>query len=159
KIADILMARGELEEALRILTEDLLPVFERLGDVHQRAVTQGKIADILKARGELEEALRIRKEEELAVYERLGDVRSLIVGRTKLALLLIQRGRGEDEQEIIGLLVWSFFEARRRGFPEADTIMGILGQLGVTPELLATIARGPAPPAGGLPHDSPPFPI
>jgi len=157
KIADILKARGELEEALRIRKEEELPVYERLGDVHQRAVTQGKIADILMARGELEEALRILTEEELPVYERLGDVRSLIVCRANLALLLIRRGRREDAQDILHLLVWSFLEARRRGFPEADAVMGLLGQLGVTPDQLATIARGPASPAGGAPHDSPPL--
>jgi hypothetical protein len=148
------MARGQLEEALRIRKEEQLPVFEWLGDVRSRAVTQGQIADILMARGQLEEALRIRKEEELPVYERLGDVREIIVGRANLALLLIQRGRGEDAQDILRLLVWSFLEARRRGFPEADALMGILGQLGVTPEQLATIANSPASPAGGSSPDS-----
>jgi len=59
-IADILQARGELDEALRIRTEEQLSVYERLGDVRSRAVTQGKIADIKQARGELDEALRIR---------------------------------------------------------------------------------------------------
>ncbi|HEX8825859.1 MAG TPA: metallophosphoesterase, partial [Archangium sp.] len=57
--ADILQARGELDEALRIRREEQLPVFERLGDVRSRAVTIGKVADILQARGELDEALRI----------------------------------------------------------------------------------------------------
>ncbi len=33
KIAEILQARGELDEALRIRREEQLPVFERLGDV------------------------------------------------------------------------------------------------------------------------------
>src|SRR3712207_7252637 len=57
------------------------PLFrsERLGAVHEAAITRGKIADILQARGELDEALRIRREEELPVYERLGDVRSAAV--------------------------------------------------------------------------------
>ena len=64
-----------MDEALRIRREEELPVYERLGDVRERAVTLGKIADILQARGELDEALRIRREEELPVYERLGDVR------------------------------------------------------------------------------------
>ena len=59
KIADILQARGELDEALRIRRDEQLPVYERLGDVRERAVTMGNIADILFARGELDEALRI----------------------------------------------------------------------------------------------------
>ena len=42
KIADILQARGELDEALRIRREEELPVYERLGDVRSEAVTQGQ---------------------------------------------------------------------------------------------------------------------
>jgi tetratricopeptide (TPR) repeat protein len=99
-IADILQARGELDEALRIRTEEQLPVFERLGDVRERAVTQGHIADILQARGELDEALRIRTEEELPVYERLGDVRSHAVTQGKIADILQARGELDEALRI-----------------------------------------------------------
>ncbi|MFZ0210506.1 MAG: hypothetical protein WAL59_31125 [Roseiarcus sp.] len=47
KIADILQARGDLDQAVKIRREDELPVFERLGDVHSRAATLYKIADVL----------------------------------------------------------------------------------------------------------------
>jgi len=90
--ADILQARGEIDEALRIRREEELPVYERLGDVRSRAVTMGKVADILEARGELDEALRIRREEELPVYERLGDVRSRAVTMGQVADILEARG-------------------------------------------------------------------
>jgi len=96
KIADILQARGELDEALRIRTQEQLPVYERLGDVWEKAVTQGKIADILQARGELDEALRIRTEEELPVYERLGDVRSKAVTQGQIADILQARGELDE---------------------------------------------------------------
>ncbi|EGV27537.1 hypothetical protein ThidrDRAFT_4652, partial [Thiorhodococcus drewsii AZ1] len=46
-IADILHASGNLDEALRIRIAEQLPVYERLGDVHSKAVTMGRIADIL----------------------------------------------------------------------------------------------------------------
>ena len=59
QIADILQARGQLDEALKIRNEEELPVYERLGDVRSRAVTMGKIADILRARGQIDEALKI----------------------------------------------------------------------------------------------------
>ncbi|MBK7538844.1 MAG: metallophosphoesterase [Myxococcales bacterium] len=49
--ADILVARGELDEGLRIRREEALPVYERLGDVRSKAVTMGQIADILVAQG------------------------------------------------------------------------------------------------------------
>lgn len=107
--ADILSARGELKEALRIHREEQLPVFERLGDVRSRAVTMGKIANILSARGELEEALRIRREEELPVYERLGDVRerTVVLGRiveAELAAGNFEAARKTLEEEV--LPVW-----------------------------------------------------
>jgi phosphopentomutase len=52
KIADVLQARGQLDEALRIRQEEQLPVYERLGDVRAKAITMGKIADVLQARGQ-----------------------------------------------------------------------------------------------------------
>ena len=51
--ADILQARGQLDEALRIRTEDQLPVYERLGEVRSIAITKGQIADILQCRRKL----------------------------------------------------------------------------------------------------------
>ncbi|MCB9567159.1 MAG: tetratricopeptide repeat protein [Myxococcales bacterium] len=100
KIADILQARGQLDDALRIRQEEELPVYERLGDVRSRAVTMGKIADILTARGQLDDALRIRQEEELPVYERLGDVRSQAVTMGKIADILQARGQLDDALRI-----------------------------------------------------------
>ena len=91
KIADILQARGELDEALRIRTQEQLPVYERLGDVRSKAVTQGKIADILQARGELDEALALHAER-LPVAERLGDIDSIAHIKFSTAYLRLQRG-------------------------------------------------------------------
>ncbi len=62
KIADILQARGQLDEALNIRENHELPVYEKLGDVRSKAVTMGKIADILQARGQLDEALQHPRE-------------------------------------------------------------------------------------------------
>lgn len=44
QIADILQARGDLDDALRIRQHDQLPVYERLGDVREKAVTLANIA-------------------------------------------------------------------------------------------------------------------
>jgi CHAT domain-containing protein/tetratricopeptide (TPR) repeat protein len=100
-VADILYSRGDLDEALRILREELLPSFDRLGDVRSRAVTMGKIADILYRRGDLDEALRIRREEELPVYDRLGDVRSRAVTMGKIADILSSRGDLDEALRIL----------------------------------------------------------
>jgi tetratricopeptide (TPR) repeat protein len=92
QIADILMQRGVLDEALRIRTEEVLPVYRQLGDVSSVAVTQGKIADILMQRGVLDEALRICRQEVLPAFQQLGDVRSVAVTQGKIADILMQRG-------------------------------------------------------------------
>ncbi|TCT24230.1 CHAT domain-containing protein [Thiobaca trueperi] len=135
QIADILQARGNLDEALRIRTEEEIPVYERLGDVRAKAVTMGQIADILHARGNLDEALRIRTEEQLPVYERLGDVRGLLVCRTNIALALLVRrartGDGKDAAEANDLLCRALADARRLRLPEAGQIEQILSQVGM----------------------------
>ena len=132
KIADILQARGQLDEALRIRTEDQLPVYERLGEVRSIAITKGKIADILQARGQLDEALRIRTEDQLPVYERLGEVRSLLVGRTNLALLYLQRSADGDFTQANELLCWSLNAAQQMQIPEAGQIEVILQHFEMT---------------------------
>jgi tetratricopeptide (TPR) repeat protein len=103
KIADILQARGEFDEALRIRREEQLPVYERPGRCAlEKAVTHGPgIADILQARGELDEALRIRREEQLPVYERPG--RCALEGHNawdKVADILEARGELDEARRI-----------------------------------------------------------
>jgi len=82
KIADILQQRGETDEALRILREEVLPVFERLGDVRARAVTMSRIALILYQKGELEEVFAVLGEaaaafEQLKMANEAAQVRGL----------------------------------------------------------------------------------
>ncbi|UJS24581.1 hypothetical protein [Thiothrix winogradskyi] len=98
--ADILQARGQLDEALNIRENHELPVYEKLGDVRSKAVTMGKIADILQARGQLDEALNIRQTEQLPVYEKLGDVREKAVTMGKIADILQARGQLDDALNI-----------------------------------------------------------
>ena len=50
--ADILQARGQLDEALRIRLEEELPVYEKLGDVREKAVTHFQIASLRLDRNE-----------------------------------------------------------------------------------------------------------
>jgi len=100
ELAGLLASIGELDEALRIRQEEELPVYERLGDVRERAVTLGKIADVFQARGQYDEALRIRQEEELPVYERLGDVRARAVTLGQIADVLQARGQYDEALRI-----------------------------------------------------------
>ena len=87
---------GDPAGALQTQRADVLPIFERLGDVRSKALTMGKIADILQARGQLDEALRIRQDDELPVYERLGDVRAKAVTLFKLADLQAAKGQRNE---------------------------------------------------------------
>ena len=53
KRAEIAYQRGDYDEALRIRREVQLPVYERLGDTRDAALTWGNIADIAYQRGRL----------------------------------------------------------------------------------------------------------
>lgn len=89
--ADILMKRGNYDEALRIRQEKELPVFERLGLEVDRAMVMGRIADIIEMRADLDnapyldKALRIRREEELPVYKRHGMSRECAITAGNIA--------------------------------------------------------------------------
>ena len=101
RIADILHERGQLDKALRILTEEQLPVFEKFGDIRQMAITQASIADILQTRGQLDEALRIRTEEQLPIFEKLGDIRSRAITQSRIADILQTRGQLDEALRLL----------------------------------------------------------
>ena len=94
QIADIHHARGELDEALRIRTEEQLPVFEALGDVRERAITLGQIAQIHLARGELNQALE-KNGQRRPIAERLRDIDSLAHIHFLDAQIRLERGDHE----------------------------------------------------------------
>jgi hypothetical protein len=45
-VVDILTAQGERDEALRLLREEVLPVWQQLRDQRQEAVVRAKLAEI-----------------------------------------------------------------------------------------------------------------
>jgi tetratricopeptide (TPR) repeat protein len=99
-LANILEARGELDEALRIRRDEVLPVFEQIGDLSSCAGTLGQIANILHTKGEIDEALRIRKDEVLPVFEQLGDARSRASTLSQIADILQARGEIDEALRI-----------------------------------------------------------
>ena len=99
-VAELLRDRGQVDEALKILREELLPAFERLSDVSSKAKTMSRVADILHGQGQLNEALRILREEQLPVFERLGDVRSKAVTMGQIADVLQSRGQLDEALRI-----------------------------------------------------------
>jgi hypothetical protein len=132
QIADILQQRGETDEALRIRQEEQLPVYERLGDVRERAVTMGQIADILQQRGETDEALRIHAEDRLPVAQRMQDLDSIAHIRLCCAQIRISRGglQQGEEQVIHDELAESFMLFQRLQRVDGIAIAGaLLGQV------------------------------
>jgi tetratricopeptide (TPR) repeat protein len=93
-IARILVAKGEVNEALR-MHQERLTVFERLGDTRSRAVTLGDIARILVSKGEVVEALRMHQES-LTVFEQLGDARERAVTLGDIARILVSKGEVDE---------------------------------------------------------------
>ena len=93
---DIHFRRGEYDEALRIRTNEELPVYTRIGDFHLAAVTQGQIADIRFQRGDYDETLRIRTEEVLPVFTRLGDAREICAAHWAIARFALEQEKLEE---------------------------------------------------------------
>ena len=128
KIAEIMQMRGELDDALRILNEQL-PVFEELGDVRSRALTQDRITAILQQRGQFDDAIRILNEQ-LLVFEKLGDVRSQATTRIRIANVLNDRGQLDDAMRILAQQLPVFEEL-------GDARLRALAQGGIVDVLLA----------------------
>jgi hypothetical protein len=106
---------------LRIREQEQLPVYERLGDVRSKAVTQGKIADILEEKGQVEKAISIYEQNVLPAYEVLGDTRLLIVDKANLAMKYLKLSpprRNEANQ----LLCEALQAAQQMRIPEAEII-------------------------------------
>lgn len=110
-LADVLQMRGNLDEAVRIRRDEVIPGYEQVGDLRARAVTLGKLADVFELRGELDEALSIRLEEELPVYKEVGDLRAHAITLGKVADLLHMRGELDEALSIRKEGVLPAFEA------------------------------------------------
>lgn len=107
KLAAILIERGELDDALAILRDAVLP---KLDDERERAIAWGKIADIEFARGEFDDARQIREREQLPVFERIGDVREQAVTWAKLADIARAGGQLDEAERILRTRVRPVFE-------------------------------------------------
>ena len=105
KIADILEARGELDEALRICREEQLPVYERLGDVRSRAVTLHNLAGSLIKAGGLNDArvqeIHAAASEAFAIARQLNLPDAIANTGTLLAQVLGRAGRIKEALPIL----------------------------------------------------------
>lgn len=127
QIADILHARGQFDEALRIRTEEELPVHERLGDVREKDVTMSKIAEIMQERGQLEEALALHQQR-LPMAEAMRNAQG--IAQVHFSIARIQLELGEHErgglQAIYEHLDTSFSISMQTQQADAIAVMGAL---------------------------------
>lgn len=124
KIADVLVVRGDPDQALRICREEVSPVFHRLGDLREHAITLGKIAHVLAVQGKLDDALRILREEVLPVCNQLGDARQRALTLARIADILTTRGERDEALQIF-----------------REEVLPILGRLGDLREKAVTLGK------------------
>lgn len=91
-IASVLVDCGELAHALDLLQREVLPTFEKLGDLSSRAMAMGTLAGIAQKRGDLDEALHIRQYEQLPIFERIGNIQAWATTQSKIADIRFDRG-------------------------------------------------------------------
>ncbi len=138
-IADIMLDLGNADEALRILSKKVLPIFESLHKVRDIAVTRGKIADTLTDLGKIDEALGTFENELLPIFERLGDVRSTAVIKGRMADILTRKGKVDKALHILKEEVLPIFERLGDVREKAVTlgkIAGIMADLDDSQEAL-----------------------
>jgi tetratricopeptide (TPR) repeat protein len=99
-LGDILEARGELDEALRLLREEGPPQLEQLDDPRWCAITLGRLAKSLQARGEIDQALHLLKEEVLPTFKSLEDARWCAITFGRIADILQMRGELDEALRI-----------------------------------------------------------
>ncbi|HYI49182.1 MAG TPA: tetratricopeptide repeat protein [Allosphingosinicella sp.] len=100
EIANIHYQRGQLDEAMQVYSEEVLPIYQKLGESREHAVVMGQIAQILDDRGERDEALRIHEEILLPTYRELGDLRAAAITMGRIAHILHRRGNTAEALRI-----------------------------------------------------------
>ncbi len=124
-IARLRAAKGEVDAALQ-LHQEMLGIFEGLGDKRERALTLGDIARLRAAKGEVDAALQLHQEM-LGIFEGLGDAEGHANALWGIAQLELSAKRYEDAfPKVIGV-----YEAVSR-LKKLDAICAVgitLGQL------------------------------
>lgn len=97
---NLLFVQGNHKEALYFFRNESLPFFDKVGDLHSRAVTLGKIADILITLNKLDEAFQAL-EESIGIREKLGDGRGKTAMLCKMADIQYRLGKLDQAMQIL----------------------------------------------------------
>lgn len=101
KIVELLMLKGQLPEAQKIIEQHELPIYQKLGNLRDIALTKGKIGDILFRRGDLDQALQIWRHQVLPVMNQLGDIRESAIFKGKIVDVLLTRGLFDEALQLL----------------------------------------------------------
>lgn len=110
RVVEILLGRGELASAQRLVQEELLSQALARRDERVRAEALHLSATILELQDQWDEALRTLQEEKLPLVEQLGDVRERAVTMGEIALILQSRGEMAEALRILREEVLPVFE-------------------------------------------------
>lgn len=122
QVAEILLTRGQVDASLRLLREELLPTFDRLGDTRERAVTLTKIANIVHLRGGVDEALQLLRDGVLPALEAAGAVRLRALALRDISDILFLRGELDESLRLRRLEVLPVLERLGDRREEAITL-------------------------------------
>lgn len=109
-LARSLMDRGETDQALVLLREQILPTYERLGDKRGRARTQGWIGAILSGYGLYAEAMQLLDGQMLPLAKECGDRRLQAEAQVSIAGILQGQGRMDDARRLLDEALRAFVE-------------------------------------------------
>jgi tetratricopeptide (TPR) repeat protein len=118
------------------LHEERLRIFEQLGDVRSRAVTQCDLADLLRAKGQVAEAVELYRAS-LETCRRITYTQGVCALLVRLGEVALEQGQRD---EAVSLL-----QEARRGFEQ----LGVQSQIDRVDRLLA-LAQGKALTLDGL---------
>ncbi len=91
-LAEALGAQGQTDAALSHLHDEVLPVYERLGDLRRQAATLLRVGAMLAERGDLDEALSLLHTRVMPLIDRLDDDRGRVACLSTEAEIVRQQG-------------------------------------------------------------------
>jgi tetratricopeptide (TPR) repeat protein len=98
---EVLVTRGELDVALHLAREVLLPGWAAERAEREVAIVQDHVASILLLQGEYAQAQELIEQEVLPAQRRLGDIMGLAQSHLHMALLLERRGALQQAARVV----------------------------------------------------------
>lgn len=94
-LAQVLAARGKTRDALAILQDRQLPIFNELGDPRHRAITLGQIGSVLASDKRYDEALPLLRKR-LDLFDEMGDIRGRATALGDIATFFAAQKRYDE---------------------------------------------------------------